>query len=71
MEKADVVKIGDEKLLRLPKDFNSNDDEILIRKIGKMLMIVPKNDVLDTFVEGLNGFTEDFFPNGREKQTLN
>lgn len=66
MEKAEVVKIGGEQLVRLPKDFNLNDDDVLIRRIGKMLMIVPKNDVAETFVDGLNGFTEDFFPNGRE-----
>lgn len=34
MEKAEVIKIGDEQLIRLPKDFNVADDEVLMRRIG-------------------------------------
>lgn len=68
MEKANVVKIGDEQLVQLPKDFNVKDDEILMRRIGKMIMLVPKNDAWDIFLEGINGFTDDFMPNGRESQ---
>lgn len=70
MEKAEVIKIGGEQLVRLPKDFNVNDDKIVMRRLGKMIMLVPENDAWDVFLEGLNGFTDDFFPNGREPQNL-
>lgn len=34
MEKANIIKIGDEQLVQLPKDFNVADDEVLMRRIG-------------------------------------
>ena len=69
MEKAEVIKIGDEKLIRLPKDFNLKDDEVVMRRIGSMLLFVPRHDTMHLFEEAINGFTDDFFPNGREPQT--
>ena len=66
MEKAEVIKIGEEQLVRLPKDFNSKNDEVVMRRIGSMLVLVPKNDRMNLFEEAMNGFTDDFFPNGRE-----
>ena len=66
MEKAEVVKIGGTRLVELPKDFNTENDEVLIRRIGSMLILVPKNDRMNLFEEAINGFTDDFFPNGRE-----
>ena len=68
METAKVIKNGDEQFVQLPKDFNLNDDEILIRQIGKMVLLVPKGDAWEVFMDGLNGFSDDFFPNGRETQ---
>ena len=70
METAKIIKNGDENMVVLPKDFNLNDDEVLIRRIGNMIMLVPKEKVLQTFMDGLNGFTEDFLPNGREPQIM-
>jgi len=68
MEKAEVIKIGDEQLVRLPKDFNLKDDEVLMRRIGSMVVFVPRHDTMNLFEEAMNGFTEDFMPNGRELQ---
>lgn len=66
METAEVVKIGDTRLVELPKDFNTENDEVVIRRIGKILVLAPKNEMWDIFMDGINGFTDDFFPNGRE-----
>lgn len=68
MEKAEVIKIGDEQLVRLPKDFNLKDDEVLMRRIGSMLVFVPRHDTMNLFEEAMDGFTDDFMPNGRESQ---
>ena len=70
METAKIIKNGDENMVVLPKDFNLNNDEVLIRRIGNMIMLVPKEKALQTFMDGLNGFTEDFLPNGREPQIM-
>lgn len=70
MEKAEIIKNGDNKMVVLPKDFNSGNDEILMRRIGNMVVLVPKDDVWANFMDGINGFTEDFLPTGRETQAM-
>ena len=70
MEKAEIIKNGDNKMVVLPKDFNSGNDEILMRRIGNMVVLVPKDDVWANFMDGINGFTEDFFPTGRETHAM-
>ena len=35
--------------------------------MGEMVILVPKERVWDVFMEGLQGFSDDFFENGREK----
>ncbi|MBR1730407.1 MAG: AbrB/MazE/SpoVT family DNA-binding domain-containing protein [Selenomonadaceae bacterium] len=69
MEKAKVVKIGDEQLVCLPKDFNLQGDEILIRRKGNVITLMTKEEAGRILEKALNGFTEDFLPNGREPQT--
>ena len=51
METAKIIKNGDENMVVLPKDFNLNDDEVLIRRIGNMIMLVPKEKALQTFMK--------------------
>ena len=31
-------------------------------------MLVPKEDVWETFMSGINSFTDDFMPDGREPE---
>lgn len=70
METAKIIKNGKENMVVLPRDFNLNNDEILMRRIGNIIMLVPKEKALQTFTDGINGFTEDFLPNGREMQIM-
>lgn len=70
MEKAEIIKIGDEQLVRLPKNFNSTGDDILIRYDGKVVTLMTKADAIKILKDALNGFTDDFLPNGREPQSM-
>ena len=36
-------------------------NEVYAQKIGETVILVPKDKVWETFIEGLNGFTEDYF----------
>lgn len=68
METATVIRNGQEQSLRLPKNFRLDGNEFLIRRLGNVIMLIPKEEAWNIFMEGLNGFTDDFFPNGREPQ---
>ena len=68
METAKLFQNGQSQAVRLPKEYRFSDDEVYIKKIGHTVMLFPKNRIWETFLEGLNNFTEDFMPNGRESQ---
>ena len=69
MEKAEIIKIDGAQLVQLPKDFNIQGDEILIRRRGNVITLMTKEEAWKILDEALNGFTDDFMPNGREPQT--
>ena len=68
METAKLFKNGRSQAVRLPRDCRFEDEEVYIKKIGNTVMLFPKNQVWQTFLEGLYGFTDDFLSDGREPQ---
>jgi len=68
MEVAKLFQNGQSQAVRLPKEYRFTDDEVYIKKVGHSVILFPKDKIWETFLEGLNGFTDDFFPNGREEQ---
>jgi len=66
METLKLFANGQSQAVRLPKAFRFSGDEIYARKIGQTVMLFPKDSEWSTFIDGLNGFTTDFMPNGRE-----
>ena len=69
METAKVFENGRSQAVRLPKKYRFDSDEVYVHKVGEAVMLVPKDDLWQTFLNGLNGFTEDFFENGRDAAT--
>lgn len=67
METAKLFENGRSQAVRLPKKFRFSGDEVLIQRLGSVVMLTPKEEVWNTFLNGLNGFTDDFFENGREQ----
>lgn len=68
IETAKLFQNGQSQAVRLPKEYRFTDDEVYIKKIGHSVILFPKDRVWETFLEGLNSFTDDFLPNGREEQ---
>lgn len=71
METAKVFENGRSQAVRLPKKFRFNSDEVVVQRLGQAVMLVPKEAAWQTFLNGLNSFTDDFFQDGRdpEKET--
>lgn len=67
MEIAKVFDTGRSQAVRLPKKFRFSESEVLIQRLGDMVMLVPRDAAWKTFLEGLDSFTEDFFENGRDQ----
>ena len=67
METAKIFETGRSQAVRLPKKFRFNAEEGVIQQLGDAVLLVPKESLWQTFLDGLNGFTDDVFENGREQ----
>ena len=67
MEIAKIFENGRSQAVRLPKRFRFEGEEVYIQKMGDIVLLVPKEKAWETFLEGLSGFSEDFFAEGREQ----
>ena len=65
METAKVFENGRSQAVRLPKKFRFTGDEVVVQRLGNAVLLVPKEDAWQTFMNGINGFTDDFFEDGR------
>ena len=61
MQTAKLFINGSSQAVRLPKEFRFVGNEVYAQKLGATVILVPKDKVWETFVEGINCFTEDYF----------
>ncbi len=61
MQSAKLFMNGQSQAVRLPKEFRFKGKEVFIKKIGNMVVLIPTDQVWDSFLEGLNEFTPDCF----------
>ena len=65
MEIAKLFANGNSQAVRLPKECRFVGDEVYAQKVGDAVLLLPKDRVWETFLEGLNGFTGDYLAEGR------
>ena len=63
MQTAKIFVNGRSQAVRLPKDFRFAENDVFIKKIGKMVVLLPKNDPWSSLVNSLDQFTDDFMEN--------
>lgn len=68
MEIAKIFENGRSQAVRLPKQYRFSGEEVFIQRVGRAVVLLPKEAAWQTFLSGLNGFTDDFFRNGREPE---
>ena len=64
METAKVFTNGGSQAIRLPKDCRFHDDEVLVNRIGNVVILMPKDDPWQSMLQSLDLFTEDFLADG-------
>ncbi|TLY65025.1 MAG: antitoxin [Gammaproteobacteria bacterium] len=60
MKIAKLFKNGDSQAVRLPKEFRFAGEEVLIKRVGNAVVLLPKARSWDTLVESLKKFPADF-----------
>ena len=68
METAKVFDYDGIQAVGLPESYRFHENEVFIRKLGNAVMLIPKEEAWRTFLDGLSGFTDDFFQDGRDAQ---
>ena len=67
METAKIFENGRSQAVRLPKKFRIHVDEVVVQQLGEAVILVPKEFMWQTFMEGLDSFTDDIFEDGRDQ----
>ena len=70
MQTAKIFLNGRSQAVRLPKDFRFSDKDVYIQKIGRMVILLPKDDPWSSLVDSLDHFTDDFMET-RDQPTQN
>jgi antitoxin VapB len=70
MQTAKIFLNGRSQAVRLPKDFRFTENDVFIKKIGKMVVLLPKDDPWSSLINSLDQFTDDFMEN-REQPDQN
>lgn len=65
MMTAKIFENGRSQAVRLPKECRFNTDEVAVNKIGDIVMLVPKTNKWDSFMQAIDMFSNDFMENGR------
>lgn len=65
METARVFENGRSQAVRLPKKYRFTTDEVVVQRLGSSIVLTPKEKIWESFVSGINGFTNDFMEEGR------
>ena len=68
METAKIFENGKSQAVRLPKKFRFTGEEVFVQRVGQAVVLLPKEDAWQTFLSGLDNFTDDFFRDGRESE---
>ena len=66
MEVAKIFSNGGSQAVRLPKNCRFDQDEVLVNRIGSVVILMPKNDPWAPMMQSLDMFTDDFLANGIE-----
>ena len=68
MMTAKVFENGRSQAVRLPKEYRFKDDEVMINKVGDVVLLVPKSAKWETFMRSLDMFSPDFLIEDRGVQ---
>ena len=65
MMTAKVFENGRSQAVRLPKECRFSSDEVMVNKIGEIVILLPKKSKWDSFMKAIDMFSEDFMEDGR------
>lgn len=62
---AEIFEIEGSQAVRLPKEYRFDANEVSINKIGNIVLLSPKSDKWESFLQAIDMFSEDYMEEGR------
>ena len=66
MKTAKLFNNGRSQAVRLPKQFKFQGTEVYIKRIGRNVLLIPKDEPWESFIKSLDDFSADFMEDRRE-----
>ena len=63
MKTAKLFQNGQSQAVRLPKEFRFEGDEVIIKRSGNAVVLIPANHSWDVLADSLGKFSADFMAN--------
>ena len=70
MMTAKVFKNGRSQAIRLPKECRFSSDEVVVNKIGDVIILLPKENKWDSFMRAIDLFSDDFMADERTRDIV-
>ena len=70
MKPARLFKNGQSQAVRLPKEYRFKGDQVLVKRVGNALVLIPLKEPWTPLLESLSQFSKDFMES-REKGSSN
>jgi antitoxin VapB len=70
MNTGKIFKSGNSQAVRLPKEFQFRGDEVFIRRAGRNVILIPKDEPWEMFERSLGEFTDDYMDGLRLQPSL-
>ena len=68
MQTARLFINGRSQAVRLPKDYQFHGENVYIQKVGQAVILVPFDKDWETFLHGVQSFSDDFMSEGRMQE---
>ena len=65
MQTARLFTNGRSQAVRLPKEYQFKGESVYIQKVGDAVILIPFDKAWETFLHGLNSFSDDYMSEGR------
>ena len=69
MMTAKVFKNGRSQAIRLPKECRFSSDEVVVNKIGDIVILLPKQNKWESFMRAIDMFSDDFMEDERTRDS--
>ncbi len=69
MKTAKLFQNGQSQAVRLPKEFRFEGNEVIIKRLGDSVVLIPENHSWDALASSLDKFSDDFMNNRNQPES--